>query len=127
MISFKQYYAKSLGFKPLSRYFRILEYGKAGLFWVLQVLETYSKSLTKKAHVKSNKLYKFPAGYSSSSSRESMASISVSTLIGLGICPFMPLRMASCLSSSKALAVMARMGMRESFLFFSLRISRVAS
>ena len=45
-------------------------------------------------------------------------SLSVSSslliLMGLAIWPFIPTRRASCLSSSKALAVMARMGMSRS-------------
>ncbi len=46
--------------------------------------------------------------------------------IGFAMCPFMPAARAAAMSSSKALAVMARMGMEAASGRSSCRISRVA-
>ena len=51
--------------------------------------------------------------------------LSIST--GFEIWPFMPACSAFCLSSSKALAVMAKIGMEASSGFSSFRMARVAS
>ena len=51
----------------------------------------------------------------------------LSISIGFGICPFMPLLKASCLSSSNALAVIAIIGIEASSLFSSFLIAFVAS
>lgn len=54
-------------------------------------------------------------------------SISLSTSIGLATCPSIPASSASCLSSSKAFAVIATIGMDDVTGFSIARIARVAS